>query len=109
MDFQKREQFCVGLRKVKKAEILKLKRKLLFPEEFSNSVFAGNQQFTKIESETQLSYCLDSLLPMFENRDEAIFERLNALQELSEETNYQNPRHLVFKFYSEEKSYKVLF
>lgn len=46
---------------------------------------------------------------MFENRDEAIFERLNALQELSEETNYQNPRHLVFKFYSEEKSYKVLF
>ena len=42
---------------------------------------------------------------MFENRDEAIFERLNALQELSEETNYQNPRQLVFKLYSEEKSY----
>lgn len=99
MDLQKREQFAVGLRREKKAQLLQLKRKLLFAQsgESSTTVFAGSKPATQIESEEQLSDYLDSLPSLFENRDQAIFEVLNSLQELSEEAaNYSNPRYLVF-------------
>lgn len=46
---------------------------------------------------------------MYALRDPKIFFGLGSLYDLSEECSYPNPRYLVFKLYSERKTYQVLF
>lgn len=68
-DLYKRELFAVGLRKDKKAQILKLKRKVLFSSKDSSDRFFAGKTTSKIESEEELNSCLASLPELCARRD----------------------------------------